>query len=298
VLLLPLRSLQAQAAVALAFRAGDQGTFTFDTGQLRGKLRTADLAFGLHDVHHVRSGTKLTGRFGVAGVYRVFSDGTRYGDAGWHWPSSAELLDNGAVVIQCPATADRPFRLAATYTWREPTTVDVEIQVLANRDLHGFEVFLASYFDPQFSLCRANVRSLPGTRGKAGYMSAAKSLGDWLMFPRDAEAVELIQDGRWDLPPHPVRWTIQPKLERPLVVRRQVEGNLAALLMARPEDCFAVAMPYETEGHFSVYLSLFGYDVAAGQTAVARARLQVLTSPAESDLIQSFSAFLEQTGGK
>jgi hypothetical protein len=63
--------------------------------------------------------------------------------------------------------------------------------------------------------------------------------------------------------------------------------------MARPEDCFAIAMPFETEGHFSVYLSLFGRDLAAGKTAPARARMQLLDAPTDEAIDQAYRSFLE-----
>ena len=169
--------------------------------------------------------------------------------------------------------------------------MDLEIQVLPQHALKDFEVFLASYFDPIFSSCQANVRSLPDKPDSAGFLSAKESFGDWLMFPRDAAAVKLIQDGRWQLLPHPVEWKILPRFTRPLVVRREVGGKTAVVLMVRKADCFALAMPYETEGHFSVYLSLFGRDLQPGKQAVAKVRLQVFESPSEAEIVESFRAF-------
>ncbi len=285
----------AQAPTRLTFQLAENKTFSFDTGQLHGQLRTKELAFGLFNLEKMPAGTSLSGRHGLMNVYRVFSDGIRYGDAGWGWPSQVKRLEDGAVVIECPADASRPFMLRGIYRWHGPTTLDLEIQVLPQRTLHGFEVFLASYFDPSFSSCQTNVHALPGDVRAPGFMAAKKSLGDWLMFPRDAAAVKLIQDGRWKLLPHPVQWKIMPRLERPLAVRRERDGKTTLLVMARQEDCFAIAMPYETEGHFSVYLSLFGRDLPAGKQVVARTRLQVLDASDEARIIECFQAFAKQT---
>ena len=117
------------------------------------------------------------------------------------------------------------------------------------------------------------------------------------MFPRDAASVTLIQDGRWQLPPHPVQWTILPRFQRPVAVRREKDGDTTVLLMAREEDCFAISMPYQTETHFSAYLSLFGRDLSAGRPSVARARLQVLESPGERELIDCHGAFQREMAG-
>ena len=285
---------RAQTLANLTFRPAAHDTFVFDTGQLRGQLRTEQLAFGLHKLEQVATGKKLAGRHGLMNVYRVFSDGKRYGGAGWEWPSRVERLDDGTVVVECPADDSRPFLLRGIYRWRGPTTLDLDIQVLPRRELHGFEVFLASYFDPMFSSCQTNVHALPDASGSPGFLAARKSLGDWLMFPRDQAAVKLIQDGRWQLPPNPVQWKILPEFERPLVMRREGGGETTVLLMARAKDCFAIAMPHETEGHFSVYLSLFGRDLPAGKLAVVRTRLQVIEAPSEAEAIECFRAFEKQ----
>jgi len=58
-----------------------------------------------------------------------------------------------------------------------------------------------------------------------------------------------------------------------VALRRDAKSGLAAVLMTPPDDCFAISMPYGEEGHRSVYLSLFGRDVKAGESATARARL-------------------------
>jgi hypothetical protein len=72
-----------------------------------------------------------------------------------------------------------------------------------------------------------------------------------------------------------VDWKIMPRLAGTLALRRDEKSGLTALLMAPPADCFAISMPFGEEGHRSVYLSLFGKDMDAGQTALARSRLVI-----------------------
>ena len=261
---------ESPTANKLSFTAGENSTFTFDTGMLRGALRGEGKAFGLSAATHVPSGQKVSGSHVLLGVYRVFSDGKRYGNAGWEWPSEASLNQDGSVSVKCAADPMRPFAVRGVYRWTTPAAVDMEIDVTPERDLHAFELFLASYFDAAFTNAGAYVGENPQAAGKPGFMSAKQELGNWLMFPRDDAAVKLIKDGRWELPPNPVQWEIVPKLGRPLALRRVPGSRLTVLLMVRPEDCFAIAMPYETEGHFSVYFSLFGRDLAAGKTARRR----------------------------
>lgn len=275
-----------------SFAPASNGIFLFDTGELRGQLRTDQLAFGLHNVENAATGKKLSGSYGLMNVYRVFSDGRRYGSGGWEWSSRAIRREDGTVLIECAAEDTRPFQLSGVYRWSGPATLDLEIQVTPREPLRAFEVLLASYCDPVFARAQVNVQQDSGH--SSAFLSAEKSGGDWQMFPRDDEAVKLIQDGRWQLPPHPVQWRILPRLERPLAVRRAADDGTTLLFMTRPEDCFAIAMPYETEVHFSVYLSLFGRDLPAGESATAKARLQVLHDPSDEQIIDCFERFVEQ----
>ncbi len=271
-------SAQSDLGPSLAFKPAGPGEFQFDTGVLRGKLRPGGKSRGLSSVVHVPTGTALDRGdkgYGLFSHYRVFSSGKRYGAGAWDWPSEARLIEDGSVEVRWPAAEDRPFEMTATYRWAAPDTLDLRTEVKAQKALPKFESFLASYYAEAFSQSLAHVQDHPKGSGKPGFLAAEKSAGDWQMFPRDAEAVTLIQDGRWKLPPHPVQWTIMPALDKVVAVRRDAKSGLTVAMMADPADCFSVAMPYQTEGHFSVYMSLFGRDLKEGETARARARLTV-----------------------
>jgi hypothetical protein len=64
--------------------------------------------------------------------------------------------------------------------------------------------------------------------------------------------------------------------------------------MSPPQDCFAVLTPFEAEPHRSMYLSLFGRDLKAGETARARARLVIGTGLAGETMDNRYSAYLRQ----
>jgi hypothetical protein len=70
---------------------------------------------------------------------------------------------------------------------------------------------------------------------------------------------------------------------------------LSALLMSPPEDCFAVLTPFESEPHRSMYLSLFGKDLKAGETASARARLVIQQNPSSEAIDRFYSTYLRQS---
>jgi hypothetical protein len=294
----PRLATAATGLARLSFVPSAGGAFTFDTGVLRGKLRPNGKTRGLSSVVHIPSGVMLDRGdqgYGLFSHYRVFTANHRYGGGAWDWPSTAKAQADGSVVVDWAPQPGRPFSMRAVYRWAAPDTLDLETSVTAQSDLSGFESFLASYFSEKFTNAMVVVSGPPPETGKAGFLSAEKSLGDWLMFPRDAAALALVQDGRWKIEPNPVAWVRLRPLARPIAVRRDPVSGVTAALMAPTEDCFAVAMPFQTEGHYSVYLSLFGRDVKAGETARARARLQISGVFSEPAILERQQA-LSRTG--
>ncbi len=275
----------------LRFAAGGNNEFTFDTGILRGKLRADGKSKGLSSVVHVPSGTLLDKSMGLFSHYRVFSAGKRYGTAGWDWPSKAQLSAEGNVEVRWPATADRPFELRASYHWAAPNALDLETTVLAQTNLTRFESFLASYFTDSFTNCL--VWANPPGGGSATFVPAEKGLGDWLAFPRDAAAASIIRDGRWQIPPNPVDWKILPPYAKPMGLRRNPGSGLTAVLMSRPQDCFALCTPQQSDTHNSLYLCLFGMDLKPGQEARAKARLVI--TPEMGDAQDLYADYLKGT---
>jgi len=270
--------------------------FSFDTGVLRGKLRAGGKSSGLSSVVHVPTGAKLDGGAGIVGFYRVFTANKRYGSAAWDWPSEATLLPDGAVEAIWPATAERPFEMTAVYRWRDASTLDIETRATAKQDLSGFEVFLASYFDKTLASPYMYLRK--GGSQSPELLLGTKTLGDWLMAARDERAVAVIHDGRWKIEPNPVDWVIQRWMAAPLAVRRDAAGGVTAVVMAPLEDCIAVAMPYEGETHYSLYLSLFGRDVKSGETAKASSRLVIAQKVSDQDVVGLYARYmLDLKGG-
>jgi hypothetical protein len=154
-------------------------------------------------------------------------------------------------------------------------------------------VFLASYFAPQFT----NSLVFTAARPEAKFVNAERSAGNWQMFVRDDAAVALLKDGRWAFPPNPVEWTVCGRVEQPLAIRRAPGLKLAALLMAPPKDCFAIATPYETEPHYSTYLSLFGRDIATGDSQRVHTRLVIRSNLSDAEAVQLHTRFLKNLPG-
>jgi hypothetical protein len=275
--ILTLAGALASPAADLRFHPAEGGAFHFDTGVLKGTLRSEGRSIGLLPATHLESGSELARSMGLFGVYRVFSEGRRYGNGMWSWPSEARAASGGAVEVRWPAVEERPFEMRALYRWSGPAALDVEISVRPEEELRGFEAFLASYLGKTFT--DSAVLTKDGR-----FTAADRASGAWQMFPRDAGAVARIRDGRWKIPPSPVDWVIRPEFEGPIAIRRDPASGVTVAFMAPAADCFAVSTPHEGETHFSLYMSLFGRDLKKGETARARARLVVLTSAQEEQL--------------
>jgi hypothetical protein len=276
-LLLSLAPVPTEAAGNLRFARGEKGEFRFDTGVLKGELCGGGKAKGFTAVVHVPTGMRLDRSMGLLGAYRVFTANHRYGTAGWDWPAESALVEDGSVIVLWRATKERPFELKACYKLPAADVLAVEFQVKAVQALPGFEVFLASYFDAPFT--NATVLAKAAEGGVARWVAATPDRGDWQTFPRDNSAAALFQDGRWKIEPNPVDWRLLDKFVDPRAMRRAGPNGLAAVISADARDCFAISMPYQTEGHYSLYFSLFGRTIAAGDTATAKVRMQITAKP-------------------
>ncbi len=282
--------MQQPGADKLAFVSSGTNEFAFNTGVLKGMLRAGGKSKGLSEAVHLPTGVRLDASMGLFGHYRVFSANHRYGTAAWDWPSDAKLRPDGSVEVRWPSAEDRPFELSAVYRWTAPDTLDLETRVVARTNLTKFESFLASYFAP----CFTNSCVLIQSNGQPRLATADRDHGIWQAFPRNDEAVSIIQDGRWKFPPSPVDWAIRPRLAAPLGIRRCPTHNLQAVIMSQPEDCFAVLTPFEAEGHRSMYLSLFGKDLKAGESARARARLVIGAGLTGEAIDSLYAEYLKQ----
>jgi hypothetical protein len=275
----------------LRFEQGKTGSFTFDTGALKGILRQGGKSSGLIPMTHTASGTEISVGEGLFNHYRVFTRGRRYGYGARRWPSTAELHVDGSVEALWEATSERPFELRAIYSWTAPNILDLITIVRAEAYLEVFEVFLASYYSPSFIDSRAWASRDPRGGSRTGLVSAERELGEWLAFPRDARATEVIGDGRWALEPHPLVWTLMPSYEQPLAIRCDPGSGLTVVVMTQRGECFGVFTPYGEEAHVSSYMSLLGHDIAVGEAASAHSRLVVLLNPTEADIFGIAEAF-------
>ena len=273
----------------LAFTRG-YGELHFDTGVLKGTLGEGGKSLGLRPVTHIASGAQVAGAFGILSPYRLLTADARFGTAAWDWASKSELLADGAARVHWSPDKEHPLEMTGVYRWAANDTLDLDLTVRPQRDLRQFELFLASYFNG-FPLSLAFVQQPASEKRSYRFMEAEQAGGNWQMFPREDATAAIFSDGRWARPPHPVKWKMMPRLAAPLALRRDVKSGLTVVLMSRPDDCFAVSMPYGEEGHRSVYLSLFGRDLKKGQEVSAGSRLVIGKNITEDRALELYRAY-------
>ncbi|MCL4854993.1 MAG: hypothetical protein KJZ78_26835 [Bryobacteraceae bacterium] len=266
----------------------------FDTGALHGIVRQNGVSLGLLPVEHTVTGIPIASEPGLLTFYRIFTTNRRYGESARARPSNARVLPDGALHVLWPASDEHPYTMTAIYRWRDEETLDLETTVEAKAELPDFEIFLSSYLGARFPVTSVYVKHLEGG-GSAGFMTAETAYGTWQVYPRDEKALSLVKDGRWTIPPNPVDWAIMPELAAPLVHRREPETGLVVALMAPAEDCFAAFTPERDEPHRSMYLSLFGKTLQAGETARARVRLVVSDVLDDAGIVARYEEYVKET---
>ena len=274
-----------------AFTPGEApGEYRVETEVLHGVLGEEGISPGLHPLVYAPDDTLLTGGpYGIANHYRMFTTNHRYDDM-HALESDTTLEDPDTLRVHWPSAEDRPFALTGIYRWVAPGTFDLETIVEAEEELPDFEVFLASYLSSAFPASAVYAQT---GQEETGFITAEQEEGVWQVFPRDGEALAIVQDGRWEIPPSPVDWAVRPDFAEALIYRRAEDSDLTVAMMGQPEDCFALFSPERGEGHYSMYLSLFGRTIEAGETASTTVRV-IVDALDEDALLERYQDFLDE----
>lgn len=301
VVLVAAGALLAGAAPPAGFReSAEKGHYEFDAGALRGKMRLDGKWQGVCSLIHAPTGVELAKAPGFGSYYRVFSANKRYGNAARDWPMTAKIRADGALEIVIAPAEEHPLEIRGVFRCLQADAIDVETTVTPQIDMPRFELFLSNYVAPEFD---AAVYVKPNRFSKKEPPCLLRADwnalidGDYLMFPRDLAAVGMIYDGRWELGVSPVQWAVGRYMAGPLVVRRNAGNGLAVIVMAPPDDCFAVSVPYNktppdgVAGHCSIYLSHFGRDLTAGQSVQAKCRIAVRKDASDQEVVDLYQAY-------
>lgn len=296
-------SLRSWAAEPnLGFQPAGDRLFDFNTGVVKGQLRGNGQYQGISSFVDLKTGKELTRSAGIFSYYRILSQDKRWGKAARDWPMTAQLLPDGAVRIDWIPQEDHPLAMTAIYRWASPTTLDLETLVQPKVEMPKFEVFLSSYFDLSLQ-AYPYVQPLRPQAEKPTFMAAECSAlvkGSYLAFPIDRQSAQMFFDRRW-APEHGyVPFSVSRMLEVPMVVKRDDAKTIGILLMSRPGDCFGMSMSYHLDppdgiaGHGSIYISLFGKDLAAGQSARACVRLVIEHSLTDERAVELYREYVQQ----
>jgi hypothetical protein len=285
--------------------AGDR-IFDFDTGAVKGRLRGNGEYQGISSLVDTTTGKELTRSAGIFSYYRVLSADQRWGHSARDWPMTAKLLADGAVQIDWSPQEDHPLEITATYRWKSPTTLDLETVVRPQQSMPRFELFLSSYFGLDFKAF-VYTRPMRLPDAKPEFIAAdANPLveGSYLAFPINRRAAQMFFDRRWAPENGFVPWSLTRMLAAPIGMKRNAETGITCLLMSRPEDCFAIDVSYNMDppdgiaGHSSVYMSLFGRDLAAGESAHAHVRLVVERDITNQRAVELYEQYRQEQNGK
>lgn len=281
--------------------AGEQ-IFAFDTGVVKGQLRANGECQGLSSFVDVETGKELTRSAGIFSYYRVLSIDRRWGQAARDWPMTGTLLPDGAVQIDWPPAADHPLDIRAVFRWRSPVMLDLLTTVRPQVMMPGFELFLSSYFGMSFK-AYAYTQPLRSPEMKPLFVPADVNplvQDSYLAFPTSRRAARMFFDDRWAPANGFVPWSVTQMLAAPIGMKRDPSSGLTFLLMSCPEDCFAINMSYNMDppdgvaGHSSVYMSLFGKDIQAGESAQAHVRLVVERDLSDERAIELYEQYIRE----
>jgi len=227
---------------------------------------------------------------GLLVPYRFLTPQKRYGFGSWEWPRTGKLLEGGGAELHWAGATNRPFTFSSTFRWQAADTLDMTLVFTPDTDFEKFELFLGSYFRA-FTKAKAYVKD--AGNGQPGFVEAAQDKGAMQLFPKNQDVLAIINDGRWKFPPYPNDWAIRPALAAPLGIRQEPKSGVTVLIMAPPEDCFAVSMSQQEAGLGALYLSLFGKDVKQGQTLTGHARLVFGKNTTDAQILQKYQEYLK-----
>lgn len=282
--------------------SGEYPNFRFETETVSGSYLAAGEYQGMRDLVHRSTGVQVAAGETLPGLvapYRVFGNGSRYGDVRDR-PNRAEIVAEG-LRITFPSNEENPFDLETLYCW-SGDTLDVHSTITAHEDLLGFELCISSYLSAGFRAFVSRQSNEWGEQGGRIVPVDANPMTDvYAMFPRDETAAGMIFDGRWDLPPYPVRWTVPAWFDLPLAYRRHAKTGVMGLAMGDPKECYTIGIsvndppedPDPARGYQAIYFYLFGRDIHQHEVASAQVRWVIGKDLSEQEIHARWESFLK-----
>lgn len=305
---------------ALDYRS-DEKVYAFETAEIQGTLRPGNEFphHGLTQLVHKATGVEFVHPlYAILNLYRFMHHdpaGATGMDSDLGNPRQGERdveADDVSVTLRWALQDPTHPEMAIRYEIAEPATIDMTVTVTPNASARDFEALLACYFDPvhvphvYLARDRFELEDEPGRFGDEPELASVVVnpifRGGVLVYPRDEDAVGISVDGRWrDI----ARFSPVRRYKLPVCFQADRQQRVAAVLMSRPEDCFAVSSGYDSPDardrfhkHNPLYLSLFGGTLEPRVLRTARARLVVTELDEDlSQPLEHYAVFLAETGG-
>jgi hypothetical protein len=278
---------------SLTFDAANS-VYTFETSELKGAIRAqspdpeVDIRHGISELVHKPSGVSIIHpKYSALNLFRLFATHSGLGEPRLFERSVS--VDGNTLTINWGPADEHFARIEAVYQIKEPNLIDLTITVSAEATYESYEIFLSNYFDPPLlaHVCLATERYTkePDEIELIAPQENPVFKGVGLVYTRDAHAARRCVDGRWERKEmgHPTaQFRPQREYAVPMAFQADMERRVAAVLMSRPEDCFAVTSGYNTDdpedawkAQNPLYLSLFGSDFVPGTVRTAHVRLAI-----------------------
>ncbi len=280
--------------------------YEFETSALKGAIRAGNALphHGVTRLRHKQTGAEFAHPdWSMLNIFRIMGvdledDGGMGGDLGQPRSEEHEIeASDGALTLYWPPIPARRAGVRLKYEVGEDY-IDVSVSVRAEAGYGRFDLLLSSYNNPEVNphvfLARDKfeLTDVPGKFDDEPELVRVTmhpaTRGGVLIFPRDADAVRIFSDGRWDTL---ARFSPVRRYKVPLMFHRAGSGSVAgapaagpaAVWMTPPDTCFAMGTGYDSpdpDDRFThnnpSYFSLFGQDVQAGDELSAKARLSIV----------------------
>jgi len=180
--------------------------------------------------------------------------------------------EKDGVTLTWLPTIRRQANVTVRFTFREPNIIDMDMSVETLTNYPGFEILLSAYLAPGFvsGAYVAKEEFGPVVPEQIRISDQPMIHGVWPFFPRNEAGANLLTDGRHQKGRWYWRMAVGRRYGMPMAFFNK--GEVDVLVMGRPEDVYAVGVTYkgdpETDNiaaHRSLYLSMFGEDLVAGE---------------------------------
>jgi hypothetical protein len=228
-------------------------------------------------------GLQAGDRLAVLNPYHYLARNLSVGVTGREMPARHRAAGD-RIVIDCAGTERCAMATRFTYRFDDSPWVELGVEVRAQADYEGFELWLASYVLGRRSQPHFRCRDRECGARWVTPVNDSFVKDYYLAFPRDNAVAALTYDGRWGDP------TVQtflagPYYAEPLMAVPDDDGAFAYVEHGRREEvakiCGSYRDPTWREGDPAnndtrFYSVLFGRDVTAGETLGATVRAGIV----------------------